>query len=195
MGAGLVRDVPDGQADARPEDDGDGPEHACGRQTRAGGQGRDKLDAYRLETIRLQLELFDVTDSSHVRIHIEMPEVFSSISLDRWSMIYSQEYAYVDSETFATSLSGLGLTSLPDRTLIVPTGKFMRVPPQHSRDRWQFAGHDHRLAVTPSLKWLMANHSRDVPGNRIVRAWIPWTGDDAAPLSLLREARRCACKP
>ncbi|MBB3965758.1 hypothetical protein [Rhizobium metallidurans] len=121
----------------------------------------------------MQLELFDVTGSPHPMIHVEMPEVFSSGSLDRWSMTYPHEYAYVDSETFVASLSGLGLTSLPDRTLIVPTGKLMRVPPNILEIDGQFAGRDHRLAVTPSLNWLMANRSRDVPGNGIVRAWIP----------------------
>ena len=134
-----------------------------------------------------RLVQIDVSGSSQTRVHTEGAEIFSSPAIDQWSIKYPHDYAYVDSQAFAASVSGLGLASLPDRALIVATGKLMRVPPNIFDIDGQFAGRDHRLAVTPSLNWLIASRSRDGQGNGMVRAWIPWTDDAAAPLSLLRE--------
>jgi tetratricopeptide (TPR) repeat protein len=123
---------------------------------------------------------------------LEAEETFSAEALERWSTKFPYDYRLEDKclsrEAVRQSVDRLGLTKLPERSVLIADPHLQRLPPNLMLVDGNFAGFTHAIAVAPSLEWLVASRTLDRSGNGTERMWIPLTpqDDDKAPLTLMR---------
>lgn len=120
----------------------------------------------------------------------EPVEVFSLERLRTWRAKYPYMYAFSNEPNeFYVSTQGIGLSTLPDRCLIVSSTRMQLIPPQLLNVDGDLVGTQKRVASCPSLTWL--NWSRGRGGACSTRriAWIPspTEGSTLATLDVLAE--------
>jgi tetratricopeptide (TPR) repeat protein len=110
---------------------------------------------------------------------IEPSSAFSQHRFSEWSENYPYGYGQVaDVNEFYVSTSGIGVSGLPDRSVIVASTDIQSFPPNLLDVGGNIAGRSRRLASAPSLAWLkmvLLDSKREFDGR--ISAWIP----DAAP--------------
>lgn len=110
---------------------------------------------------------------------VESVSVFSKERLARWSENYPVSYKRVaDVNEFYLSTDGIGVSELPDRSVVIASTDMQGFPPNLLNVACDLAGRTRRLASAPSLAWLDAKmREGQYKFDGRIAAWIP----DAAP--------------
>jgi hypothetical protein len=107
---------------------------------------------------------------------IEPTSVFSEKRFSDWTRDFPYGYSNAsDPNVFFTSTEGIGVSDLPERSVIIATTELQRYPPNLLRVRDELAGRSRRLAAAPSLAWLHAARFRTFKSDGRSVAWIPTT--------------------
>ena len=108
----------------------------------------------------------------------EPTETFSEKRLIEWTVSYPYGYRQVaDVNEFYLSTSGIGLTEIADRSVVVSDAAMQAYPPNLLAVGDDLAGRTRRLASAPSLAWLKGAVECERISDGRMTAWIP----DAAP--------------
>jgi tetratricopeptide (TPR) repeat protein len=176
----LLPEGPDGPArHERIVDTKSGPASAATALARAG------LSVVILGLADDNLLRVTVTDGVIASPVVEPSSVFSASALREWSTQYP--YGYATSEeanVFFTSTKELGLSGLPERAIVVSSTEVQSFPPNLFQVDGDLAGREHRLAIAPSLTWLLRATAFSFRGDGRTVAWIP-TGSPGDGLSTL----------
>jgi hypothetical protein len=124
---------------------------------------------------------------------LEPLATFSLGALTKWGERFPKDYSKEDKDLSRDQVRGsvidLGVTKLPQRSLVVADAQLHRFPPNLLTIDGNFAGFDRAIGVTPSLEWLLASQALNRQGDGSCRMWIPVSehGDAALPLTLMAD--------
>lgn len=125
--------------------------------------------------------------------YVEGASVFSRQRLSEWSSHYPYGYKQVDDvNDFYLSTSGIGLSEMPARAVLVAGTELQSFPPNLINVANDLAGRSRRLASTPSLAWLKSATATPLPSDGRITAWIPDAEPEAgfATLAVIAERLR-----
>jgi hypothetical protein len=116
----------------------------------------------------------------------ESRAVFSEARLHEWATDYPYGYRQVqDVNEFYISTSGVGVSDIPDRAVVVASTEMQAYPPNLLNVADDLAGRSRRFASAPSLAWLKAAIEKPRKLDGRITAWIP----GAAPEGELTSSR------
>lgn len=126
-------------------------------------------------------------------VTLEPLTTFSLDALRKWGERFPKDYMLEDKDLSRDHVRGsvvdLGLTKLPERSVLIADAQLQRFPANLLTIDGTFAGFDRAIGVAPSLEWLSASRMLDRQGDGSCRMWIPVSaqGDAALPLTLMAD--------
>lgn len=142
------------------------------------------------------LTVVEISDGEPRPPVVEPAHVFARDRLVEWSRRYPYEYRDAeDPNVFVTTTRGIGLSTLPARTVVVASTMLQTFPPNllnlaDPHFGAVLAGETRRLASAPSLAWLRAARLHPFEGDSRRTAWISSAELEGANSSLKVLAER-----